>query len=306
MRKLGTALAIAGATMAAGQASAVENWVPYTDGISLGSAVGALPPPGVYFQNVFFYAPIKNHDAKGNYTGDDITGYVNVPAVIFVPDIKILGAQYAFAIVQPFDHIESDPKVGGNVNRSGFFSTIISPVNLSWQLPNDLHVSVGLGIYIPDGTFDSRVPGGALPSSNFWAYEPSVGISWLHNGWNISAKFLVDINEKNEETDYKSGNVFNTDFSINKAIGNWTVGFGGYWRYQFTDDVQFGRKVNGDGNRAEEFGVGPIVGYNFGSFQFDAYYERALYWKNEAAGDRLFTRVTVPLYTPKAERASLK
>ena len=216
-----------------------------------------------------------------------------------------MGAQYAFAVLGPFDHIDRE-YAGTTASASGNFEPIISPVNLSWTIANDWHVATGLGIYIPNGTFNDKSIAGYLPSANFWAFEPSVGISWLHDGWNVSAKFVIDFDGKNPITNYISGDVFSTDFGVTKTIGKWTVGVGGYWRYQFSNDVQYGQIVAPEGNRAQEFGVGPIVGYNFDSFIFEVYYERALYWKDEVAGDRLFTRLTVPLYTEKAELASLK
>jgi hypothetical protein len=49
-------LALAVTATTTSQALAVENWVPYTDGISIGLPAGALPPPGWYFQNTTFYA----------------------------------------------------------------------------------------------------------------------------------------------------------------------------------------------------------------------------------------------------------
>jgi hypothetical protein len=67
MKKIVLAAAVAGALFAADRASAVENWVPYTDGSGLGAAAGALPPPGIYFQNTYFYASTKHHDNNGNY-----------------------------------------------------------------------------------------------------------------------------------------------------------------------------------------------------------------------------------------------
>lgn len=292
MKKLALALAVVGlAATASNSAQAVENWTPYTTGISIGSAAGALPPPGVYFQNTAYYADIKGHDGSGNYNGTHITATVDVPVLVWAPDIKILGAQYAVAIAQPFDRVNTS--VGGNTySRGGFFETVVSPINLSWQLPNDLSVATGLGIYVPDGTFNKNKPG-APPSSNFWAFEPSVGISWLHDGWNLSAKLLADFNLKNTDTNYTSGHVANLDVSATKTWGKWTAGIGAYERYQFTDDVQNGQTV-GDGNRAQEFGLGPVVGYNFGPIAIDAFYTQAVSWKNEAAGNRFFTRVTVP------------
>lgn len=301
MKKIAIALALATAGLGSTQALAVENWVPYTDGINIGNAAGALPPPGFYFQNTFFYAPISSNDSSGHRTGTNITGFVDVPVLLWVPNYQIFGAQYAAAFVQPFDHIDSNDRVTNiGTGRTGAFESIISPVNLSWKLQNDFHVAVGLGIYIPDGTFDPHKTGGTLPSSNFWAYEPSVGISWLHDGWNASAKALIDFNGKDTLTNYQSGDVFTTDFSLTKTIGKWTFGAGGYWRYQYNNNSSGTAATQAwinsqHGNRAEEFGISPLIGYNFGPIAFDFYYERALYWKSEPAGDRFFTRTTIPL-----------
>ena len=305
MKKTITAV-IAGAMLTAGQACAVENWVPYTDGSGMGAAGGALPPPGLYFQNIGFFAPVHGHDNSGNYNGVDITGYVDIPILLYVPDITILGAQYAFGIVQPFDHMDRSYQ-GETVSASGFFETIILPVNLSWTLAGNWHVSTGLGVYLPDGTFNDKSIAGYLNSCNFWGFEPYAGVSWLSDGWNVSAKLLIDFNGRNPMTTYVSGDVFNVDFGVTKTIGKWILGAGGYWRYQFDNDTQESRTILPGGNRVEEFGLGPIVGYNFDAFTFEVYYERALFWKNEVAGDRLFTRLTVPLYTPeKVELASFK
>jgi len=292
MNKITLALTVAGlAAIVSSDANAVENWTPYTDGIGIGSAAGALPPPGVYFQNTTYYADIKSHDGSGNYNGTHITATVDVPVLLWAPDFKILGAQYAAAIVQPFDTVNTTT-AGVTHNNSGLFETVISPVNLSWELPNDLHFSTGLGVYVPDGSFDKNKPG-APASSNFWAFEPSVGISWLHDGWNLSAKLLTDINLKNTDTNYTSGQVADVDLTASKTWGKWTAGLGVYERYQYTDDTQNGAKV-GNGNRAQEFGLGPVVGYNFGPIAVEAFYTQAVSWKNESAGNRFFTRFTVP------------
>jgi hypothetical protein len=293
MKKLALALTVSSlAIFASNAATAVENWTPYTDGIGIGGAAGALPPPGVYFQNTTYYADIKGHDTSGHNNGTHINAIVDVPVLLWAPDLKILGAQYAAAIVQPIDRVTTN--TGGNsYTQAGRFETVVSPLNLSWQLPNDFYASTGLGIYIPDGTFHKN-QNGAPPSSNFWAFEPSVGVSWLHNGWNLSAKLLADLNLKNTDTNYQSGHVADVDLTATKTWGKWTGGLGVYERYQFTDDQQNGLKV-GDGNRAKEFGLGPVIGYNFGPVAIDAFYTQAVSWKNEAAGNRFFTRITVPL-----------
>src|SRR5690242_18759432 len=96
-------------------AVAVENWVPYTDGISIGLPAGALPPPGWYFQNTTFYGDLRGHDNNGDYNGYNVNAVVNVPVLVWSPDIKLLGAQYTIALAQPADFVA---QTGGPNNAS--------------------------------------------------------------------------------------------------------------------------------------------------------------------------------------------
>ncbi|MEO0036537.1 MAG: hypothetical protein RLZZ501_2560 [Pseudomonadota bacterium] len=291
MKKLVLAAITAGFGVTASTAQAVENWTPYTTGIAIGSAAGALPAPGVYFQNTTYYADIRSHDSNGNNNGVKINAIVDVPVLLWAPDVQVLGAKYAVYAVQPFDRVTTS--VGDRTyTQAGLFETILSPLNLSWELPSDFHFATGLAVYLPDGTFNSK-KAGAPPSSNFWSFEPSIGISWLHDGWNLSAKVLADFNLENDVTHYQSGHVANLDASASKRFGKWSFGLGGYARVQFSDDEQNGKRV-GDGNRAEEYGVGPYAGYDFGPVTLEAFYTEAVAWKNESAGSRFFTRLGVP------------
>lgn len=287
------------------QAMAAENWSPHLPGVTEGLAAGALPPPGVYFLNHTLVAPFTLYDKSGDKTPVKADVFVDVPMLLWNPGVQVLGASYAAAIAQPMTYVSAS---GGGLDRSGYgmFSTILIPGQLSWALPNDFHVSAGLAVYAPTGRAQKTVisyPNGTylgVPNSiNYWALEPSVGISWLHDGWNVSASFNYDINFKNTDSGYRSGNILVGDYSITKTIGKWTVGVSGYSVNQFTNDksdnarVQAGINAN-DGNKQTKYAAGPMVGYNFGPVILTAYYNHGFGAKNTLSGDTYWTRLTVP------------
>lgn len=307
VRKKGL-LPVAGASCAcllSGQAMAEENWSPHLPGVTQGLAAGALPPEGLYFVNTTMLASFKLYDKDGDKTQVESDIFVDVPLLLWTPGIRVLGADYAVGLAQPITRVDTK---GGGMDDSewGIFNTILIPGQLSWHLPNDFHVLAGLSVYVPDGTAQKTVISykngtykGVPNSINYWSLEPSLGVSWLHDGWNISASLNYDINFKNTESGYTSGNVLVGDYTITKTIGAWTFGIGGYSVNQLEDDesedatIQAGIDAN-DGNRQTKYAAGPILGYDFGPFAVTAAYNHGFGAKNVLSGDSVWTRIVVP------------
>src|SRR5579863_5950481 len=186
----------------AGAASALEGPSPFLPGVSIGAAAGALPPPGFYGvdQNVILTGP--GTDNNGHNTVVNLKTYLNIPTVIWSPNLQLLGAQFSTALTQPYVVQTIDVNSVG-ISSIGIFNTIISPFNLSWNLGNGLFVKTGLGIYIPDGTYQNITVGAlhaANPNSianNFWTFEPDFGISYLAGGLQLTAHAVFDFNTTN-------------------------------------------------------------------------------------------------------------
>jgi len=156
-------------------------------------------------------------------------------------------------------------RVGGQTMSSfGFANLALSPLNMSYSLPNDFYVKFGLSFQLPIGDIIRQghhlVP--VSLANNTWTFEPDLGISWLHDGWNLSAHNVIDFQTRDEATNYQSGDVFYLDLTATKTFGNWTAGLGGNVSQQFTDDYQDGVKVNGNGNRWFHLLMGPIASYD--------------------------------------------
>jgi hypothetical protein len=171
-----------------------------------------------------------------------------------------------------------------NIQESGVHNTYIVPGELSWKLADTgFFIKTGLGIYVPDGTQHNFIPGvtgSALPGPGgagypfigdpYFTFQPEVIVSYLKDGWNLSAALYMEINTKNTATHYTTGNILHTDFTATKTIGKWTFGPVAYYFGQVTDDscpaVTCGY-VTGTLLNAQRFNiwaVGGLVGYNFG------------------------------------------
>lgn len=272
-----TALALASFCMLP-NAKAVEHLAPYLSGVSTGIPTGALPPSGWYFSNDTYFVSGQIVNNEGHDIGVKELEAANSAGIMWVAPEKILGASYAAAIRQSYAFRGIQVPGGASENNEGFFNTIVSPVTLSWALPNHLHNAVGLTIYIPDGsfrktvstrsgpTYGQEVVSGYSYANHFWTFQPNYAISYLNKGWDLTLNTLVDFNTKNNVTDYQSGDVVYFDGTISKKIGNLTLGVVGNYTTQFTKDSLYGSSANTahDGNKFSMALLGPMASYQFG------------------------------------------
>ena len=244
-------------------------------GVLIGASAG-VPPPGIYmFNQVFTYqsnivGPLTN--VIGTHTG--VQAAVDVQGFLFVPGWTFLGATYDAVVVQPFIM----GSIGGPLNTNpafvsqvaGAHNTYIAPIELSWKLgTSGFLVKAGLGIYAPDGTIQG--PNGMNNVGNpWWTFQPELIISYLKDGWNISAALYEEFNTKNSIDGYTTGNIFHADFTFTKTIGKWTLGPAAYYVGQVSNDscpaftCTVAGGTLGNAQRYNVFAVGGLVEYNFG------------------------------------------
>jgi hypothetical protein len=279
-------------------AVALESIVPYLPGVSVGVPVGALPPPGLYFSQSYSVFDIELKDNRGRATGIKISDLGIAPQLLWVVPDKVLGATYGAFVVQPFRRAGTD--VGGqSLNDFGPINTIFSPINLSWNLGSGLFVSAGISLYT--ATWDWNRFSSNNSGNNYWTVEPGVGISYLADGWNLSAHALIDFNSRNNVNKYQSGNVFVLDYTVVKTFGKWDFGLGGTLIEQLSDDKIDGivtpaiRGIRGRGGLARSLNIGPVIGYDFGDLAVKAYFLKEIYADNTPGGNRFYLRVSLPL-----------
>jgi hypothetical protein len=116
-------------------------------------------------------------------------------------------------------------------------------------------------------------------------------------GIEFSSKFMYDINFKNNDTDYTSGNEFHVDSLLGYHMGPWKFGANAYYYKQVTNDT-VGSKYAGppitDGNKGQAFGIGPAISYDYKHIHFTLKYQKEMSVNNKFEGDRFWFKVAIP------------
>ncbi len=265
-------------------------------GVFIGASAG-VPPPGIYmFNQVFTYQAnlvgpgtvnvLQNVLGKppGEKTG--VQAAVDVQGFLFVPGWTFLGATYDAVIAQPFVMQSLGSPI--NVQAAGMFNTYIAPVELSWKLgTSGFAIKTGLGIYLDDGATTSPATLNG-PANPYYTFQPELIVSYLANGWNLTAAMYDEINTENRVTHYTTGNIFHADFTATKTIGKWTFGPVAYYVGQITDDTCNAGCLGSTllhPQRYDTWAVGGLIGYDFGPASLSVWATQEVYAhaKNDAA-----------------------
>jgi hypothetical protein len=252
-------------TLTIGPALAYETGIPAEQkpGITLGGGSAGIPKPGLYMFDQFL-------TYQARFTGPNVQNGPTLKAAgtaagfLFVPGWNFLGASYDAVVVFPF-HMAG---VGAPLNASpaGMHNTYVVPAELSWKLGDSgLFIKAGLGMYVPDGTIQGSagVSNVGLP---WWTFQPEFIVSYLKDGWNLTANIFEEFNTRNPISGYHSGDIFHAEFTATKTIGKWTLGPVGYVTAQVTHDTSsayYKYAVNED--RYTRLAAGWLLGYDFGS-----------------------------------------
>ena len=285
MRRSHQGLLLATAVVAAnGAARAEEGLIPYLPGVTTGIPVGALPPPGVYGTNNDYVVFGKVRDNNGKILPITVDNYSESLTVIWSSPYHVLGAHYGAGIIQigASHNVDARQVGGGNTSSFGLFNTILQPIDLSWEISPHLFVAMAHSVYVKDGEFHASngFRDQTSYANNFWTYEPSVAVSYLNDGWDLTGNFLYDFNTLDHKTDYLSGSTFYADLTAARKIGKLNVGLVGAVVQQTTSDFHHGVVV-GDGNRAAHLMTGPLLSYEFRTFSVTARYFADLRARND-------------------------
>ncbi|MEH6581898.1 MAG: transporter [Halioglobus sp.] len=276
---------------------------------------GVSPTPTLIFRlNVIDY--------EGSFDGDVPVPIAGLAALDVDVDSSAVGLtafwrpsfemgenwSYAVSMTVPYVDltVEADVAVpidpmGRTVRRSdsasGLGDILFFPVMLNYTFSPALSANFRLGFYAPTGDYEV----GALANTgkNFWTVEPTAALMYLspESGVEASVFFGIDFNEKNEDTDYKSGNQAHIEATVAQHFPLWgggaSAGITGFWYQQITGDSGSGAAY-GD-FKARALGIGPVVSLSRKLDNADLIAE--FKWLHEsgverrAEGDTLFLKV---------------
>lgn len=282
-------------------ASAVENGGIITPPGIYDFGAGKMPPPSEYgaiAMRIVTTNATKLKDNNGNDAAvkPDLSVNAVVIAALKMTDYDFLGGKYGFAFVIPTLDTQLDLSIPTPVgthelsgSKRGIGDIQVSPVIVQWKPAPNLWLKSELMVQFPTGDYDSHRT--ISPGTNHWTFQPSLNMTYIYKGFEVSTSTQVNFNTRNDATDYKSGTELQQDFAFGKHFGHWTFGLGGYVYKQLTDDKAPGIT---DGHKSEVMALGPAVGYfNHKSViptvYFHAYKEFDA--KNRAEGSQIALRL---------------
>jgi len=298
---LGLGIGIAAAVVQPGWAmeggGGTENTKP---GAFIGASAG-VPPPGIYmFNQVFTYQANIVGPGAGPQVGNPGFGgtnafgqsvkvhkqvWVDVQGFVFVPGWTFLGGTYDAVVVQPWVSASLAPfapngAIPGGLSVIGAFDTYVVPFELAWKFGDSgFNAKIGLAMYVPTGNIIG--PAGLSNVGNpWWTFQPELILSYLKDGWNISAFLYQEFMTKNFYDDYQNGSIFHLDFNVLKTIGKWTFGPVGYYVTQVSSDTPSALHPTNGGKQAR-FAVGGLVGYDFGAASVSVWGTQEVWQKTE-------------------------
>ncbi len=250
-------------------------------GTTTGLALGAPLPEGVYGIGVASYGSADA--ALGNLS------YAVPVWLIWSTPWQIAGGRIAFDTATPLVDVGSPAGPG----IDSWLNTLVEG-SIAWNLHNGFNVSLRAGAWLPS---TQTVP--TLLSRDYTAFQGGGSISYVANGWNLTATALYGSGHDAQAGSLAAQNAWvNLDLTATKKLGKMEVGAIAYGTW---DQESFSGLA-----KAEEFAIGGLVGYDFGSFIAQAKLAGDVHAENIIGrGDNKEVRGTLtiikPLWNPAAE-----
>jgi hypothetical protein len=138
---------------------------------------------------------------------------------------------------------------------------------------------------------------------NYWSFDPIYCITYIGDknspipGLELSSKFMYWVNTVNSATSYVSGQEFIADYTIGyHPSPKWGVGVNGYYRYQTTNDTQYGKTaldpVTGlpTGVVGKEWSIGPALTVDIPHGCLTFKWQHDISAQNAPEGDKFWLR----------------
>ncbi|PPC74530.1 hypothetical protein C4K68_24720 [Pokkaliibacter plantistimulans] len=248
---------------------ATESGSPTTAAGVYDFGAGFMPPAsdiGAFGTRVAYYSTTARKDSHGNNQPGDFSLDVQSTSLAYVrmTSHELFGAHYGFGAVLPFFRMNGSIRVptpvgtfatGAEVFRQADLQVL--PLILQWNPAPNLGINAQFQIQAPTGDYDKDRF--VSPGLNHWTFSPVLNATYItERGFEASSSFELDFNTRNHDTDYRSGIEYRHEFALGQHVDNWTLGLGGYYYQQISDDDAPGLT---DGNRARAVALGPAASY---------------------------------------------
>lgn len=257
---------------------------------------GVLPPPGMYgllYGNVYRATRLNDHNGdRVPVPGFKVEANVVAARLIWVTQQKLLGGDLAFHTIAPL--VDLTVRAAGQRDSRTGLGDMTFGAGLGFHHSPNLHSIALMDLIAPTGSYDrDRL---ANIGKNHWAVDMAYVLSYVDpKGFNGDIKLGYIINRRNSATQYKTGDELHFDYALGWGLGNgWTVGAGGYFYHQLSNDRQYGASLAN--SKSSAFSVGPSIKYDSGKGWFvTVKWEKEFEAKNHTEGNALWVKAAFPL-----------
>jgi len=241
-----------------------------------GMMAGTTPPPGLYagMFGSFDWADELKTPAGNTIHGPKLTQEVFGPLVMWVSNLKILGADYSATFVAPWANTRAEfPRLNDVSGSTGiaFSQLYVVPVSLGWHIKSPLPLSPGgadvtfhYAFYAPTGRYEAGAPNNT--ALGMWSNELSLRLTAFfdkNRDWHGAAALFYDFNSKKEGQDWKTGNPLTFMGGLGRNYGStgslfsgW-AGIAGYSQWQVTSTTGADAPLIMRQNKTTIYSAGP-------------------------------------------------
>jgi hypothetical protein len=187
-----------------------------------------------------------------------------------------------------------------NGSNTGVGDLEMAPV-LNWEIGDHQTVTLTPTIIFPTGEYKKQLavnPG----FGNFYTFRPSVQYGFIGDGWDVGARAVLSFNTRNNDTKYRSGNMFNLDVAVMKFVTeDIRLGVQGYAVQQLTadssDDATAQATIDAaGGNKMHSYALGPAVAWlkNGGEMMMEGKILREFDARNKSEGTTYMLTISKP------------
>jgi hypothetical protein len=158
----------------------------------------------------------------------DLDLYVTIPMFIYVPEKKVLGANYGFMIAPSFGNVSlqsalesaTNPEFTQDIDESGFGlgDAYVRPVWLGWNF-GQVDLATAYSIYVPIGKFEDGAADNV--GLGMWTHEFQLaGAYYLgeQRGTALSIAGTYEIHSNKEDVDIRPGSHFSLNYGISQFL----------------------------------------------------------------------------------------
>jgi len=236
------------------QAQPSAHYVPGLEGIKGAS----LPPPGLWLRDYnLVYQSTRANDPNGNREPVGYSGFVyaQVPRLLWITDIKVLGGNLGFDALVPFQYTHAEVSAAQFDSSTFGIGDAFAESTLSWHL-TQFDLALGYGVFAPTG--NTAPPPTTRAGAGFWTHMLTAGATWYIDSekkWAVSALNRYEFSTEKEDTETIPGQTLTLEWGVSREIiKGIDVGPVGYYQQQINPD-----SGSPWSSRSSVVGVGPEV-----------------------------------------------